>query len=650
MRKYHNTKNRKIRIKRKEGLFFTIDALIAAIVLITSLLLITSSYVSEQPRTVINHASQDLLNVISEIRLGEINNTLIQEMYTNGSITDLNQTVIEQLGEFWANDELQLANSLAQNVTAGILPDTYGYSIVINNETIYTTTKQVTNTLVNSKKILSGIQKAKPIKGFVSKARATSIKKTTNKIISLSPEGSGWDGRDSDKGFVYITKWFKLDQGIQINNATLYVSLHFEDDESDYDVININNGTCIITRDDLNPSEEGYFGIRDVSGCVSPGNNNIVLSLWNDGYNAHIHPGMYLAVNYNTTQNITYITRDKSERFYFDNVKSVEGNGDGSGAWAVLPFHLPPGATDISAKLRLNLQDVNDLKDRRMFHKYRDAYDFRIYINSDSTYYQQNGGDSTDINDCLWDSKACGTEYNYTGTFNITDRLETGTNIVAVYVNCYGDTVGGDGDTIIYSDEINDPDNSSYVELNYSLTPTVPYGVVEIRQTHEFGGSPSPTKDTSFTFPSEAIAISNVFTHIAEQYSYIARVYGDTSDPPNTLVFESPSARAVPTDVYIPESNLDVSELVTNYVRLKETSNNDIRPESTIDYGFYVPSSVGYGNVFNTAEEANNDAMNRLEAIMGNFINISNAVIENASMTDVPSMWGPATIEVRVWN
>lgn len=358
---------------------------------------------------------------------------------------------------------------------------------------------------------------------------------------------------------------------------------------------------------------------------------------------------MFIAIDYNITEDVTYLTSDRSERVYFDDVLSQESNGDGSGAWSMLPFHIPPGATNISATLNLNLQDINDIRDRALWW-YNDAWDVRVYINSDTVFYQDNPAASNDINDCAWDAGACGNEYNWTGSFDISGEMVPGTNVVSVYVNNEGDAVGGSGETRIYSSPVGDPANSSYVELNYTVTPSLPYGVVEIRQVQQFGGSPDPTKDTSFSFPSEAVGISDVFANIVEQYSYITRVYGDTGFAPGNMVFESPAPRAVPTQVYIPETVLDVSELVTNYVRLDETSGNDIRQESSVDYGFYVPSFVGFGDVFSTVEAANDDAVDRLQDVMGSFVNVSSMVLDNTSMSDVPSMWGPSVMEVRVWN
>ncbi len=636
----------------KKGIFFTIDALIAAMILISGIILMTSSHITEQPRTVINHLSHDLLNLLAELQVWEVNNSFIWSLYENGSITNLNNTIIQQTGEFWAKENLVLANQFIANISEGIFEDNYGYSISFDKETIFTRTTPLTNSLVTSKKLVSGIQKSKPIKGFISKARATSIWKQSTKIISFSPEGAGWDGSTGDRGMIHITKYFDLGT-ISISNVTFFISMHSEDDSgSDYQVININD-MCSFNRDELNweSGEEGLFDIQDVTSCLLNGTNFVNITIWNNGYNAHLHPGMYLLINYTTSENITYLANENSERVYFDNLVSDEGDGDGSGVWAIMPFHIPEEANNINVKLQLNLQEVNDLKDRTgwWWVTYNDAWDFEIFVNSD-THFLRHGGTYTDINDCLHYSAACGNDYDYLGSWNITSEVEDGTNVVSVYVNNYGDIVGGDDLTILYSDPINNPDNSSYIEINYTITPTLPYGVVEIRRTHEFEGVVNSTKDTNFSFPSEAKAISDVYTHIAEQYSYISTVDAGTGFPPGTEIFESPSARAVPTDIQIPKSTIDVSELITNYVRVQEQSGNDVRPESTIDYGFYVPSFVGYGNVFNTIDEANANAITRLQTVMGSFVNVSDLVLDNTSMSDVPSMWGPAIIEVRVWN
>ncbi|MBW2972439.1 hypothetical protein KY359_05370 [Candidatus Woesearchaeota archaeon] len=634
--------------RRKRALFFTIDALIAALIMIAGLLMMTSSYVSEQPKTMINTLSQDLLNILSELQVWEVNNSFIQELYENGSITDLNSTLLEQIGEFWADENVTLAAAFAENVSEGMLDTIFGYSIIFDNDTIYTRANPVKNSLVTSKKIITGIQKSKPVKGYIAKARATTVSKTTSLVVPYAPAGAGWKGSADAPGVVQVLKYFELPD-VSIINASLYLSLHLDRGSPDWDIVTINEGACVITRDDMDlaPGSEGVFRIFQLNAsCFGVGNNSISLDLRNLGYNAHIHPGTFLIVNYNQSETPETLQWEHSERLYFDNVNSTEGGtGAGAGPWVIRPFHIPTEATNISVSIQVAGRGVRDYTasctpSRRFYgwgsnHCMRD-YDYIVFLNSDTPFDSDDSPSSDPV-------------YTYSPS-QTADHIINGTNLIAVYFNNYEDSVWGEDTEIIYSDPVGNASGSSYVEVNYSSPPALPYGVIEIRRVEEFGGVPNYTKDTNFSFPVEAEGVSSVFVHPVELYSYITEVYSDTGYPPGNLVFQSPSSRAVPSDIYVPLWTLDKTPLIPNYERIVETSWNEVLPNSTIDYGFYIKGFVGYGQVFATWDEAIEDAVARLQDILGTYVNASDLLIENTTMSGVPSLWGPAVSEVRVWD
>ena len=633
----------------KRGLFFTIDALMAALILIGAILLITSSYVSEQPKTTINHMSQDMLSILNEMKVYEANNTWVQELVDNETIKDVNITLMQQIGEFWANGNNSLALEFAMNVSEGMLPDMFGYSINLDDDTVYTRSNPVTNALVTSKKIITGIEKSKPIKGYVAKARATTVSKTTNLVVPFSPAGAGWKGSAANPAIVEIEKVFELPNS-SVNFAKVYLSLHLDRGSANWNVVEINNGRCNITRDDLNlaPGSEGVFRAIDFDpSCFLVGNNTMKLDLRNTGYNAHVHPGTFLQVNYNQSENVKMLGWEHSEKLYFDNVVSIEGGGvSGSGPWGIRTFHIPETATNISVTIHVAGTGIYDYTlscgpmSRRFWGwgwwRCKRDYDYIIFLNSDTPLDNDGSPNSTP-------------EYWY-GPAQTTGSLVTGTNIIAVYFNNYEDSNWGQGTEAIYADPIGDSIGSSYVEVNYTSPPALPYGVIEVRQMQEFGGIADPTIDSNFSFPMESEGVSSVYVHPVEQYSYITRVYSDTGTPPGNLVFESPASRAVPSDVYIPISTLDTTPGALNYERIQETGGNDVLPNSTIDYGFYIRGNVGYGQVFATYDESLADAISRLQDMLGTYVNASNIIIENSTMSGVPSMWGPAIAEVRVWN
>jgi hypothetical protein len=635
------------KIKRR-ALFFTIDALIAALIMITGLLLMTSSYVTEQPRSTINTMSQDMLNILSELRIYEVNNSYIQALVDNGSIKDVNNTLLGQIGEFWADNNLTLAHDFAMNVSEGVLSQVFGYSIIMDNETIYSRVNPVKNSLVTSKKIITGIQKSKPIKGYIAKARATTVRKTTNVVIPFSPAGAGWKGSTASPGIVEVVKVFSL-PNVTLNNATAYLSLHLDRGSTNWNVANINNGLCTITRDDMNlaPGNEGVFRVIHLNtSCFLEGNNSIRLDLRNNGYNAHIHPGTFFIINYNQTEQLQNLGWEHSERIYFDNVNSTQGGGvSGAGPWVITPFHIPTDATNISVSIQVAGRGIRDYtgtcNSAGRFSGWggwrcKKDYDYIIFLN-DEVPFASNG------------TPGANPRFFYSPS-QTASRIVNGTNIISVYFNNYEDDYWGQNTEMIYSDQINNVSGSSFVEVNYTSPPVLPYGVIEIRQVKEFGGVENPTKDSNFSFPAEAEGVSSVFVHPVELYSYITRVYSDTGYPPGHLVFESPSSRAVPTSVYIPLETIDTTPLMLNYERIQETSGNDVLPNSTIDYGFYMRGFVGYGQVFSSQGESVEDAIARLQEVLGGYVNASDLVIENTSMSGVPSLWGPAVAEVRVWN
>ena len=153
----------------KKGIFFTIDSIIAAGIIFSVIIFASSVYVKEQPSFNLNYFSQDLLRTLSTLTVVEINNEYINILIDDNTITesDLDNTVLEQIGEFWAKNDLENANKTASNVTDLFIPNNIGFGMWINNETIYARDIPIKKALVSSKKIMSGIEKGKTSEFFL---------------------------------------------------------------------------------------------------------------------------------------------------------------------------------------------------------------------------------------------------------------------------------------------------------------------------------------------------------------------------------------------------------------------------------------------------------------------------------------------------
>lgn len=145
----------------KKGLFFTIDGILAAGIVFSTIIFASSFYAEEQPTFHVSYMSKDLMGTLSAANVQEIDNKYINSLISDGTITNLGNTVLDQIVEFWADNDIARANKTASNVTAPLIPDTSGFGVWIDNEAIYTRDKAITKSLMSSKKIISGIAKGR---------------------------------------------------------------------------------------------------------------------------------------------------------------------------------------------------------------------------------------------------------------------------------------------------------------------------------------------------------------------------------------------------------------------------------------------------------------------------------------------------------
>ncbi len=177
----------------KKAIFFTIDSLLGSGIVIVAILLVANFYAVEKQKSNANYASQDIVKVFSTLKVGDVDNDYVKSLITEGIITNVNNTIIEQIGEFWANGDMDIAKNFTRNLTRDIIPVNFGYSVLVNGEEIYTKNISATYALVSSRKLVSGIAKAKPTQGFTGRVLLNGIKskKTSSYVYFGGYEGDG---------------------------------------------------------------------------------------------------------------------------------------------------------------------------------------------------------------------------------------------------------------------------------------------------------------------------------------------------------------------------------------------------------------------------------------------------------------------------
>ena len=153
---------------KKRGFFFILDAVLGLTVLVIGIFLVTSSYVNAPQPVQVSLLSDDLMNLFSNNKIKELNNPYAGiggELWTQGIITDADNSLLQQIGEFYAKNNLDTAESFIKNVSKGIMPEQFMYEVWVNNTLMYPKnpsaehikSKSSTTILLTSKKLTFGI-------------------------------------------------------------------------------------------------------------------------------------------------------------------------------------------------------------------------------------------------------------------------------------------------------------------------------------------------------------------------------------------------------------------------------------------------------------------------------------------------------------
>ena len=521
-----------------KGAIFTIDSLLAITLLAILMILLPTILPHTTPIRQASLVATDAINVLAEIEMSEFNQTYLQSINGSGNVT-LTNSVIEQLGVFWTENNTDDAQNLTRTVLGNLLDD---YELRVGNTLIYGTGVS-SGTIAVGKRTVSGITYGRAVEGFTARAIALKVAKSTAAVYYFHPQGSGNDG---GKGMT-ITKEIDIN-ATSVNNATFYIANHYGQSNINSMKITINGADIGLSQDDwlynkespLDSSTQVAFTKADVGSHIVNGKNTIEINLvsQNSGH-AHLHPGTRLAVLYNSTG--LYEVQDMiTVREYFDDILSEETGQKRSGVWATMPINIPVGATITDATLHLVANDIESYSQNQVKSRGSgdgcssipdgENYNLRGYINNDTIFLNNSpawlSGESIDEE------------------FDLTSDVSIGNNVVSVYLNTYGDCFWGDGDSILYADAVDDQSGSSYVEYSYTRSPlTQEFGKIDVIIPEEFGTAVS----------NDVTRVYNLTGEVFNSYLSLATLESDdvTVTMNGGTVFQTPRPLATPSSIFI---------------------------------------------------------------------------------------------------
>lgn len=152
----------------KKAFLFSTDALIALIIIFLTILVAYPVVKYSQHKTEIQ---SDVLKILSSLKIGEVDNLYAQTLISQGEITDLNKTILEQLGTFYVTDTAK-AQELAQSILSSFntkenIGIWYGNQLLASlNATPFEEAKDIEV----ERQVISGIRSGEEITGFSARA------------------------------------------------------------------------------------------------------------------------------------------------------------------------------------------------------------------------------------------------------------------------------------------------------------------------------------------------------------------------------------------------------------------------------------------------------------------------------------------------
>ena len=281
----------------KKAVFFSTDVLIALIVIFLGILIIFPLIKYPHHESFVQ---KDFLKILYSLKTGEINNSYVQQLITENKITDLNKSVLEQIGEFYVTN-ITIAKQLAESIlseleTSENMGIWYGTRLLASTNT---TPLENAEEVEVERLVISGIREGESVTGFSARAY----------FLSESQTEYFYFGGYTGEGNLSATMDFDG------NITTIEVELTINKDFDVY-INDIFSGHYENSTSDFTPAK---YNLEAYSNNFIAGTNIIKFA----GDNLHISGG-YIKLNY---ENGGY--EQQSKRKYFSGIEGLINIYDG---------------------------------------------------------------------------------------------------------------------------------------------------------------------------------------------------------------------------------------------------------------------------------------------------------------------------------
>ncbi len=251
----------------RRAILFTLDALLASLLLFAALVVALHFRAEAPPFTQTSHYAQDALLALSTIRAGDLNSTLAQQLVSNGTIPDPSVSVLQAIGDLWATNQTGLAVNLSRDALQGLLPGDVGVTLSMGGDALFQQNRSgAIGERAAAQRMITGIQQGEALSGSTSTAYLKRIRDKKSFVIA-------YFGGFTGQGNITV----QLGPVPSDVNATAITDITAQlDTVADFDLL-VNGAACTTLTSDATLMTVQAWNLTGCKGDIVPGMNNITL-------------------------------------------------------------------------------------------------------------------------------------------------------------------------------------------------------------------------------------------------------------------------------------------------------------------------------------------------------------------------------------
>ncbi len=281
---------------RKKGIYYSIDAMLAGILITGALALIIVNPFYDSSYTSKNYLSEDLLIALSSIKLSDVEDSMPSHLIS--SIDDFEISVLEQIGKYWALDYPSRAEDLAVFALSSLNVSDKEIKLKMGGELIHSFGEGKLRDVSVARRMIAGIERGRPLAGTSASAY---LRRIRDKKTSSYHYFGGFIGQGNVSFFIK-----DLPQDINRSGISRVDNIYLEGDfQSDF-LLYINGQLCGNSLINETFKQSGSLVVDSwylphCANLILPGRNNFSISFLGDLTTSSVSGGL-LRIDYRTDE------------------------------------------------------------------------------------------------------------------------------------------------------------------------------------------------------------------------------------------------------------------------------------------------------------------------------------------------------------